>query len=79
MDLLALWRLTPFQQYFSFIVTFSFIYGGNRSNRRKPSTCDKSLTNLFTLKLHRVHLAMSGIRMHKFTDDRQLIQKVVFR
>jgi hypothetical protein len=51
MDLLGLWRLTPFQQYFSFIVTFSFIDGGNRSNRRKPSTCDKSLTNFLKIKV----------------------------
>jgi len=28
-----------FQQYFSYIVTVSFISGGNRSTRRKPPTC----------------------------------------
>jgi hypothetical protein len=27
-----------FQQYFSYIVTVSFIGGGNRSTQRKPST-----------------------------------------
>jgi len=37
-----------FQQYFSYIVAVSFIGGGNRSTRRKPSTCRKSQTNLFT-------------------------------
>jgi len=36
-----------FQQYFSYIVAVSFI-GGNRSTRRKPPTCHKSLTNFIT-------------------------------
>ena len=77
---LGLLRLTPFQQYFSFIETFSFIDGGNQSNRRKPSTWDKSVTEkLYYIKLYRVHLTMSGIRIHKFSDERQLIQQVVFR
>ena len=33
--------------------------GGNRSTRRKPPTCRKSLTNLIIYALHRVHHAMS--------------------
>jgi hypothetical protein len=37
-----------FQQYFSYIVAISFIGGGNRSTRRKPPTCTKSLTNIIT-------------------------------
>ena len=37
-----------FQQYFSYIVAVSFIGAGNRSNRRKPPTCCKSLTNFIT-------------------------------
>ena len=36
------------QQYFSYFVTVSFIGGGNRSSRRKPPTCRKSLTNFIT-------------------------------
>ena len=40
--------LRHFQQYFSYIVVVSFIGGGNRSIRRKPPTCRKSLTNLIT-------------------------------
>ena len=34
-----------FQQYFSYIMTVSFIDGGNK---RKPQTCHKSLTNFIT-------------------------------
>jgi len=37
-----------FQQYFSYIVTVSFIGGGNWRTRRKPPTCRKSLTNFIT-------------------------------
>jgi len=37
-----------FQQYFSYILAVSFIGGGNRSTRRKPPTCRKSLTNFIT-------------------------------
>jgi hypothetical protein len=37
-----------FQQYFSYIMTISFIGGGNQSTQRKPPTCHKSLTNFIT-------------------------------
>jgi len=44
---LGLWYLTPFQQYFSYIVAVSFIGGGHRSTRWTPPTCRKSLTICF--------------------------------
>jgi hypothetical protein len=37
-----------FHQYFSYIVSVSFIGGGNQTSRRKPPTCRKSLTNFIT-------------------------------
>ena len=37
-----------FQQYFSYIVEVRFIGEGNRSTRKKLSTCHKSLTNFIT-------------------------------
>ena len=37
-----------FQKYFSYIVVVSFIGGGNRNTKRKPSTGRKSLTNFIT-------------------------------
>ena len=40
--MIGLWRLTPLQHYFSYIVAVSLIGGGNRSTRRKPPTCRKS-------------------------------------
>jgi len=36
--------LRHFQQYFSYIVSVSFIGGGTRSTQRKPPTCRKLLT-----------------------------------
>ena len=36
---IKLWYLRPFQQYFSYIVTVSFIDRENRSIRRKQPTC----------------------------------------
>jgi len=40
--------LRHFEQYFSYIVTVSFIGEGNRSTQRKQPTCRKSLTNFIT-------------------------------
>ena len=37
-----------FNAIVSYIVAVSFIGGGNRSTRRKPSTCRKSLRNFIT-------------------------------
>jgi hypothetical protein len=36
------------QQYFSYIEAVRFIGGGNKSTRRKPPNCHKSLTNFIT-------------------------------
>ena len=41
----CLWCSRHLQPYFSYIVAVTFIDGGNRSIRRKPPTCRKSLTN----------------------------------
>jgi len=36
---------TTLNNILNYIVAVSFIGGGNRSTRRKPPTCHKSLTN----------------------------------
>jgi hypothetical protein len=36
------------KQYFSLIVTVSFIGEGNQSTQKKPQTCRKPLTNFIT-------------------------------
>jgi hypothetical protein len=55
----------------------SFIGGGNRSTRRKPLTCRKSMTNIM---LYRVHLAMYVDRMATSTKklDVQHFQHNIF-
>ena len=60
-----------FQQFFSYIVAVSFIGGGNRSTRRKPLTCRKSLTNFYHIMLYRVQLATSRICTHNIRRDRR--------
>jgi hypothetical protein len=55
---LGLWYLTPLSKYFSYIVTVSFISGGNRRTRRKLSTCRKSLANLIVVHTGRYSLLM---------------------
>jgi hypothetical protein len=42
-------KLENFQQYFSYFLAVSFVDGGNRSIRRKPSTFRGSLTHFITL------------------------------
>ena len=66
---ICLWCLTPLSTVFQYIVAVSFIGGRNRSTRRKPPSCLKSLTN-YHIMLYRVHLPMNGVRTHNFRRDR---------
>jgi hypothetical protein len=54
-----------FQQYFCYIVAVSFIVGGNKSTRRKPPTCRKSL-KISPLNVESSYLAMNGVRTHNY-------------
>ena len=57
--------LTPFSvQYFSYIMVVSCIGGGNRSTRRKPPTCRKSMTNLHCL-YHILYNVVSSTSRHE--------------
>ena len=69
-----------FQQYLSYVVAVSFIGGGNRSTRRKPPTCHRSLTNFITflkrpVEIANIHdmkrLKIEVVRSHKANKDRQ--------
>ena len=59
----TVWLAFGLIQYFSYIMVISFIGGVNRSTRRKPLTCRKSLTTFIksqcciknTLSYHEQH------------------------
>jgi hypothetical protein len=46
--------IATFNNISAIIVAVSFIGGGNRSTRKIPSTCRKSLTNFITLKCRNI-------------------------
>jgi hypothetical protein len=54
-----------FQQYFSYIVSVSFIGWGIRSTRRKSPICRKSLNIFYHIMLYRAHLAWAGFELTK--------------
>jgi hypothetical protein len=58
-----------FQQYFSYIVTVSFIGGVNQSTRRKPPTCRKSLTNFITSLSLSLSFSLNFGYMYYFSID----------
>jgi hypothetical protein len=58
------------QQYISYIVAVSFIGGGNRSTRRIPPTCRKSLTNILSHNVVSSTPRLNKARTHKVSGDR---------
>ena len=69
---LVLWCLMTLSTIFQLYHGTQFYWWGNRSTRRKPPTCSKSLTNL---SHNVVHLALIEIRTHNISGDRYWLHR----
>ena len=49
--------------FFNYIVTVSFIGGGNQSTLRKPLTCRKSQNKVYHIMLYQVHSSWGGFEL----------------
>ena len=56
-----------FQEYFSYVMAVSFIGGGTRSTRRKPTPCRTSMTNCITYCC--IEYTSPGVRTHNVSDE----------
>jgi hypothetical protein len=62
MGALWLWRLTPFQQCFRYIVAVSFIGGGNHRRRLSHNVVSSPPR-------------LNGVRTHNFSGDRHRLHR----
>ena len=63
-------RKPPTSDTFSDTVTPNLIGEDNWGNQRIPSTCHKSLTKLYHIKMYKVLLAMRWNQIHITSGDR---------
>ena len=62
-----------FQQYFSYIVAFSFNWWRKPAYPEKTTDLLQPPDKLCHIMLYRVHISMSGIRAHNFSGERHLL------
>ena len=60
----------PLSTIFSYIMAVSLIGGRNWRNPEKTTDLSQVIYKLYHIMLHRVYIAMSGIRTHNFSGHR---------
>ena len=73
--ILGLWYLTPLPTTFQLYLGSQFIGGETEVYPVKTRDLLQVPNEHHYIKLHRVHLAMSGIRTYNFSGDRHWLHK----